>query len=204
MGTENQAAVGEQPPGTDGVTESPDEPPAGSTEGSSNGESPELQLDTLLEVAQNRRRRRILQYLDAGDGAVEVGELAEHLAALEYDCPDAGPTSTQRKRMYVGIYQGHLPKMDEMGVVEFDKDRGEVEPGPHAQQVTRFVERATGNAPPWPRFYLGLATLAVGLFVVPFVWPAGTHVANLALAVVLSLLVITAGGHLYWTREGPL
>lgn len=192
MGTETQIAGGKQPSGTDHPTET--------TEGVT-AESPELPMDTLLEVAQNQRRRRIIQYLSADDGAVEIGELAEYLASLEYECPDAGPTSTQRKRLYVGIYQGHLPKMDDLGIVEFDKERGRIEPGPNARQATRFVERVTGDGPPWPRIYIGLALLAGGLFVVPFAGPASTPYADLALSLVLGLLVLTAGGHLHWTRQ---
>lgn len=219
MGTDDRGVVGDQPSGTDKMAETPsretdeasdetpdeapDETPDETPDKLTARDPPELTLDTLLEVAQNERRRRILTYLAARDGAVDIGELAEHLAGLEYECPDAGPTSDQRKRMYVGLYQGHLPKMDEMGVVEFDKDRGQIEPGPHARRVTRFVERATGDEPPWPRFYLGLVLLAGVLFIVPFVWAASTAVADLGLAVVLSLLVLTAGGHLYWRRQAP-
>lgn len=165
---------------------------------------PELTLDGLLEVAKNERRRRILQYLAAADGAVAIGDLAEHLARLEYDCPDGGPTSTQRKRMYVGIYQGHLPKMNEMGVVEFDKDRGRVELGPHAGRVVRFIDRATGNEVPWPAFYLGEAALAAALFVVSLYVPTATAVTTLALGVVVGLLVSTSAWHVYRWREEPL
>lgn len=163
--------------------------------------SPELTLDGLLEVTKNVRRRQILQYLAATDAAVDIGELAEHLAAAEYECPDNGPTSTQRKRMYVVLYQVHLPKMDDMGVVEFDKNRGSVDPGPHAGQITTFLERADGDGTRWPRLYLGLATLAGALFAVPFVWPASGPVADVGLALVLGLFVLTAGRHLYWSRQ---
>lgn len=166
-----------------------------------NAEPPELTLDVLLEVAKNERRRRIITYLADQDDRVDIGALAEHLAALEYECPDTGPTSTQRKRLYVGLYQGHLPKMDDMGVVRFDKDRGSVEPGPHAREIARFVEHADCDEPPWPHRYLGLATLAGALFGAALLWPAGTPVAHLGLVLVIGLLVLTAGNHVHWTRQ---
>lgn len=162
--------------------------------------TPALTLDILLEVAQNERRRRILEYLATHDGSAEIGDVAEHLAVLEYDCPDSGPTSTQRKRMYVGLYQGHLPKMDEMGVVEFDKDRGLIEAGPHARKITRFVERATGEEPRWPLFYLVQAAFAGVLFALSVLWPASSPVATAAIGVVIVLLVLTAAWHLRWRR----
>lgn len=163
-------------------------------------ELPELTLDVVLEVAKNERRRRITQYLIEQDSRVDIGVPAEHLAAVEYDCPDTGPTSTQRKRLYVGLYQGHLPKMHDMGVVRFDKDRGSVETGPHAREIARFLEHADCKEPPWPRRYLGLAGLAGALYGAALVWPASTTIATLGLALVIGLLVLTAGTHVYSTR----
>lgn len=203
MGSENTGAVGERKSVGDESTDTIGNMNSEVDDTSSVSDRPELTLDTMLEVAQNERRRRILRHLATTDGGVQIGELAETLAAEEYDCPDGEPTSTQRKRMYVGLYQGHLPKMDDMGVVEFDKDRGRVEPGPYAGQVTRFVNRATGDEPAWPRYYLGLALLAGALFVVSLLVPASRLFVDMGLAVVLGLLAVTAGAHLYWQRGGP-
>lgn len=165
---------------------------------------PELTLDELLELVQNERRRRIVQYLPRGDGAVAVGDLADHLATQEYDCPPTGPSSVQQKRMYVSLYQSHLPKMDEMDVVAFDKDRGEVKPGPHARRVTQFVERVSGDDPAWPLYYLGETALAAVLVVVSLYSPAGTELASMLLDVVVGLLVLTNVLHLYWWRGDQL
>lgn len=166
-------------------------------------DAPEMTLNGLFEVARNQRRRHILEYLENGGGAVPIGDLAEHLAELEYDCPDTGPTSTQRKRMYVGLYQGHLPKMDEMGVVAFDKDRGQAAPGPHTRRVLRFVERAGGDGHPWAVVYLGESLLALGLLILSGTGPAPPGIATVLLGAVLGLLVCTGVVHLQFVTWPP-
>lgn len=78
----------------------------------------------IFELLSAERRQEVLQYLDGADGRVSVGELAEHIASLECDCERAELSSQQRKRVYVGLYQCHLPKMANAGVIDYNADRG--------------------------------------------------------------------------------
>ncbi|PSP49506.1 hypothetical protein BRC67_10995 [Halobacteriales archaeon QH_3_68_24] len=74
----------------------------------------ELPLDQVFEILKNKRRRTVLRYLKGRDGPVALGDLAEEVAAVENDTPVAQVTSRERKCAYVGLYQCHLPKMDDM------------------------------------------------------------------------------------------
>jgi hypothetical protein len=88
----------------------------------------DLGVGEVFELLQNQRRRRVLRYLTTEtDGRATLSDLAEHVAGLENDVPPDRVTSTQRKRVYVGLYQAHLPKLDDYGVVDFDKHRGTVD-----------------------------------------------------------------------------
>jgi hypothetical protein len=58
------------------------------------------------------------------DGVTTLNVMAEHIAALENDIDVSQLSSSQRKRVYIGLYQCHLPKMDEYGVIDFQKNRG--------------------------------------------------------------------------------
>lgn len=84
----------------------------------------ELSLDELFDLLRNRRRRDILSYLDASDGTVTLDELAEAIAADENGIEPEQLSSQQRKRVYISLYQNHLPKMDELGLIEYEKSRG--------------------------------------------------------------------------------
>jgi hypothetical protein len=122
----------------------------------------DLPLEQVFDVLRNERRRLVLVHMAAGEGPYTIGDLAEHVAAHENDKPIVQLSSDERKRAYVGLYQCHLPKMDAMDIVSFNKARGKVELGPNYDRVEPYLkERSTGpGADRWPRRYLGLSVVA--------------------------------------------
>ncbi|WP_330631909.1 DUF7344 domain-containing protein [Halocatena halophila] len=121
--------------------------------------------DRIFEVLKNQRRRRTLNYLIDNDNPVTIGALAEHIGALENDTTESALTSRERKRVYVGLYQCHLPKMDDTGVIDFNKARGTIELGPTFEQFRPYLNRDDDD-PLWASYYLVMtatSTLAVGL-----------------------------------------
>jgi len=124
-----------------------------------------LSLDLVFEVLKNERRRHVLQYLDSNSGTVSLSDLAEHIAAIENDTTVQALTSQERKRVYVGLYQCHLPKMDDTDVVNFDGNRGTIELGENAQQLYSFLETESESTRPWPAYYLTLTGVSLTVFV---------------------------------------
>lgn len=90
-----------------------------------NGEC--LTMDETFELLKNSRRRAVIRQLIERDGSAQLSDLAEHIAAAENGITVHELSSDQRKRVYIGLYQCHLPKMDNLGVIEYDKNRGTVE-----------------------------------------------------------------------------
>ncbi|MFC7137857.1 hypothetical protein ACFQRB_18260 [Halobaculum litoreum] len=99
----------------------------------------QLPLDVTFEILKNQRRRHVLDRLREVDGETTIGELAEHIAAIENDCDVQALGAQQRKRVYIGLYQCHLPKMDDAGVVAFNQSRGRVELEPEAEQLFEYL-----------------------------------------------------------------
>lgn len=89
----------------------------------------DLSTNETFEILKNRRRRAVLKYLDDVGGHATLDTIAEHVAAEENDIDTNQLSSQQRKRVYIGLYQVHLPKMDDLGIIEYDQDRGTVELG---------------------------------------------------------------------------
>lgn len=88
-------------------------------------QSEELDIGDVFELLKNERRRRVIRFLnEQEDGVTTLNVMAEHIAALENDIDVSQLSSSQRKRVYIGLYQCHLPKMDEYGVIDFQKNRG--------------------------------------------------------------------------------
>lgn len=99
-------------------------------QGTAERDAEEMELDQIFELLKNPRRRTIIEYLRSAEtGSSTTDELAKHIAARENDVEVSELTSQQRKRVYIALYQCHLPKMDRFGVIDFHKKRGTVELG---------------------------------------------------------------------------
>ncbi|WP_380676857.1 DUF7344 domain-containing protein [Salinigranum sp. GCM10025319] len=99
-----------------------------------------LSKNVRFEILQNQRRRDALSYLRANEGTATLGELAEYIAAKENGIDARAVSSSQRKRVYIGLYQCHLPKLAGAGVVDFDKNRGDVVLRPEAAQLDAYLD----------------------------------------------------------------
>jgi hypothetical protein len=161
-----------------------------------------LPLDLAFEILKNGRRRMVLEELGVSGGEVTLGELSETIAARENDKTVAEISSKERKRVYVGLYQAHLPKMDDAGIVQFNKDRGLISPGPHADLLARFLGAPTREsalllptaAQPSSRWSERVVTtLLLGLLVGLSLWLGtlwGVSVSLLALVLLFGLSVL--------------
>lgn len=152
----------------------------------------ELPIDRVFELLKNSRRRETLRYLDDHDGEASLSEVAEHIAAVENDTTPRAITSQQRKRVYVGLYQSHLPKMDDAAVIEFEKNRGTIERGPNAAQLEPYLEVPDDRQ--WYRLYLGVAlgSVLLALAAVGGVGPIRSMPVVVGCLPLLGLAVVTA------------
>lgn len=135
--------------------------PEASQEDGDEGVSEPLPLDQIFEILRNQRRRYVLEYLDGKDGSVTLRELAEQLTAWENDKEPHEITSAERKRVYVGLYQCHLPKMDSTDVISFNKPRGIIEPGEHIDIFEQYLAGNEETNLPWHQYYFGLSLVGV-------------------------------------------
>ncbi|KTG27029.1 DUF7344 domain-containing protein [Haloferax profundi] len=109
-------------------------------------ESESLSKDVVFEILKNQRRRDALRYLKEHEGEAKLGDMAEFIAAKENDIDIKALSSSQRKRVYIGLYQCHLPKMDSAGIVDFDKNRGDITLLDAAEQLETYLNGNVSNA----------------------------------------------------------
>lgn len=147
----------------------------------------ELPLDQVFEILRNKRRREVLTYLNQHGGRATLSDLAEHVAAIENDTTVQALSSSQRKRVYVGLYQCHFPKMDDMDIVDFDQNRGHVRLSDNAAQVEDYL-CDDADERPWHCYYAGTA-LAGSLLLVASL--AGGAAVGLTPTLVLVGLVVS-------------
>jgi len=164
----------------------------------------EVSEDELFDVLANQRRRFAVHLLKReAEDSVAIGDMAEQIAAWENGIDTTEITGNERKRVYTALQQSHLPKMDEAGVVEFNKDRGMIEPTPALQNVDLYMDVVEGKEIPWSTYYLGLSGVAVALTGAVWLgaWPF-VLLPDMAwtLAIVVAF-AFSAIAHKYYTTE---
>jgi len=170
----------------------------------SNGEAPST--DELYDIFANRRRRYALHYLQQVDGRADFGEMAEQIAAWECEKHRQEITSNERKYVYSALQQRHLPKMDDVGLVEFDKREGSVEPTDVLDEVDVYAEVVGEGNVPWGVYFVGLAAVqSVLLAFVGFDATPLTALSDFEWAIFLvAALVVSSLVFLYDTKRMKL
>lgn len=144
----------------------------------------DLTLDVIFEALKNERRRRVVTHLQEADEPLELGDVAERIAAYENDKSVSEISYSERKRVYVALYQCHLPKLDDMGIISFNKSRGTLELEAAAEQLKPYLEGRPLSRP-WYKYYAGIiaggATVLAGVWATGLLSLVGTQIALVAL-----------------------
>jgi hypothetical protein len=126
----------------------------------------EITYDTVFFTLSNPRRRYVLHHLKRQKDAVAVGELATEVAAWENRTTTELVSNKHRKRAYSALHQTHLPKMNQLGIINYDRERGVVEPSASVDALDFYLDVVPQNSAPWHEYYLALGAVSVALFVV--------------------------------------
>jgi len=161
-----------------------------------------LDYDDCFDLLSNHRRRYTLHYLKQNGTDADLGDLSEQIAAWENDVDREEVSYDQRKRVYTSLQQVHLPRMHDMGVIEFDDRDGVATLSPVAAELDIYLETVSDRDIPWSTFYLllvganAIVVLGAGLGLPPFslIPPFG-----LALFVLTTFLVVSLA-HVYLAR----
>jgi hypothetical protein len=97
--------------------------------------------DDAFHLLQNARRRAVLRYLLEHEDIERfvMRDVAEVVAAWEHDTTVQQLVSDERQRVYIALYQSHLPKLDEHGLIEYNQSRGVIEPKPLIAAVEPYL-----------------------------------------------------------------
>lgn len=171
-----------------------------STKGELTPESIEsLGTDELFDVLSNKRRRWTIAFLNETDAdAVRLRDIAEQVAAWENDVPISELTYKERKRVYTSLYQLHLERMDRIGIVRYDPDRGIVEPTPITSQLESLLHSnfGTDHKTTAGRHRISLGASICSVVLVFFAWagilPISQTGFTLALVIAIVFVVVSS------------
>lgn len=158
----------------------------------------QLSKSDIFGILQNDRRRYVLEILRS-KGNQSVRFLSEEIARLESGEDD--PKSTLRKSVYVSLLQTHIPKMESLGVINYNRENDFVEHLPAASTFDIYMETVPKGDIPWCQFYVGLSTLAfVGSVTISaelFTWVSSEHWMLLT----SSLFMVSSLAHMRHVRK---
>lgn len=119
-----------------------------------------LTTDELFDVLSSARRRYLLYYLWRRDGTARLQDIAADIAAREEETTAEAVEKEEQNRVYISLYQTHVPKLEDVGLVEYESESQTVRLTDRADEI-RTV-RLDGSPPTaWFVFNLVLGTLGV-------------------------------------------
>ncbi|WP_267642345.1 DUF7344 domain-containing protein [Haloarchaeobius amylolyticus] len=133
----------------------------------------DLDSDEVFQLLTNRRRRDTIRALageDEDDGGTDLGTLADEVAAAETGAPIDEVSSDERQRVYISLYQSHLPALDDADVVRYDEETSRVEPGPNLDPLVAYLdpEAQSGDSSSWLGYHLLAGCVGLAFWTVHF------------------------------------
>lgn len=128
----------------------------------------------IYEILANPRRLETLRHLTdtAGGRTVTLRDLSTELAIRETG--ETPPPAGIRESVYNSLHQTHLPKLDGLGIVRYDRDTRTVTLQANARDVDRYIGVISPLGIAWDEYYrilgvLGLVTVVMALADLPLV-----------------------------------
>lgn len=84
-----------------------------------------MERSDVFTVLTDADRRHILRALNENGGQTTLKALSDQIAAHRHG--DATGCVNERKRVKVELVHNHLPRLEEHGVVDYDRQHGDVE-----------------------------------------------------------------------------
>lgn len=148
-------------------------------------ESTAIDEGDIHDVLRNARRRELISFLGRHDGYATIQDLSEHIARLESG--EDPPPQNVRQSVYVSLHQTHLPKLEALGIVEYDTDSKDITLRDRASQIEEYT-RSPNEDDRWPELYVGLGALGALLSVGATVVGINGGLATLPVFIVIILL----------------
>ncbi|WP_132060523.1 DUF7344 domain-containing protein [Halorussus amylolyticus] len=147
--------------------------------------------EAMFDLLGNARRRRVLRHL-LNDSAVTLTNLSGRIAAWENDTTVHEVSSRERKQVYSSLYQTHLPRLSEHGLVEYHTDDRVVELTGDPDRLRSFLDvgdTEQRSCPrKWSRYFLW--TAVVGSAVIAGHWLGTTPADSITTESLYGLLTV--------------
>lgn len=147
-----------------------------------------LQPVDIHDVLSNERRQLTLQILSENGDDISARELSERIA--ERETGEQPPPRNIRQSAYVSLQQTHLPKLDKLGIVDYDMTAKRVSLAERADEVIDFMNSEASR----PRDEILVASALTGLFLLIVSRFSGPGLLATGADILVALLLLLIGG----------
>lgn len=105
-----------------------------------NATSGGISKNQAFDALRNGRRRATISCLRTNGGSMSVNDLSTWVATEEYDVSAEELSAEQYKRVYTGLYQCHLGRLDDLNIIDFDSEENQVQLREEATQLDPFLD----------------------------------------------------------------
>ena len=161
---------------------------------------PSIDPGEIHDILRNDRRRRVIKHLQSQFEPLTLRELSERIAAKE--AGESPAPRNVRESVYNSLHQTHLPKLDDRGIIDYDKDRKTVELLEGANDVEVYMEVINRYGISWATYYRTIGVMSLLVVVAANTgFPFVADVPTLAWA--SCFLALFAGSACYqlWSRR---
>lgn len=86
----------------------------------------DFDADVLFDALSESRRRFVLSCLQEYATPMALGDIADELAVREHEVAITDIPAEEVTSIYISLYHCHIPKMADLGIVEYSQDRDAV------------------------------------------------------------------------------
>ncbi|WP_135535484.1 DUF7344 domain-containing protein [Halostella pelagica] len=85
-------------------------------------EDMEVSMDRVKKELRNSRRRYTLFYVKNNDGSASLDDVVDKITAWENNGEVPESKTSHRKSVYSSLYQRHLPRLVELGILSYNRE----------------------------------------------------------------------------------
>jgi len=102
-----------------------------------------LSVDDIFDALADRRRRKLLCSLRDHDGSLSVTSAAEELAIVHCETSKYCYPDDEIKEIYASLYHDHVPELEDRGLVDYDRQRDQIELTESACYLVPYLTQAS-------------------------------------------------------------
>ncbi len=92
-------------------------------------------FDTVFDLCENQHCRIVLGALVHEQRSLTINDLTEAIVKNNHHVPVTEIPEEDMSELQTSLYHLHLPKIESAGLIEYDHERGRVEPTAQLEQV---------------------------------------------------------------------